>query len=108
MPHNMRLARPGRSDNSGWWGLGILVVIGLVIGGFFLIRHLYRSHVLSPFEASRGELVAMKPPLEVPPTGGPCQGNVMTIDAATGQFDHTYFDFPGELQAPDPASVKTV
>jgi hypothetical protein len=108
MPHSTRLARPGKSDNSGLIGLGILVVIGLLIGGFFLIRYIYRSQVLAPFETSRNEFAALRPNADVNPTEGMCKGNVIALDKGTSQFDHFFFDLPDDLKPADPASVKTV
>ena len=108
MSHHTHRNRKGQVNYSGWIGLAFLLVIGLLVGGFFLIRHLYRAHVLSPFESSRQEFLAARPTPNAFPTEGMCKGNVITIDTATGQFDHIFFDFPSELMAPDPASVQTV
>ncbi len=103
-----RTIRPGASKAGTWIGFGLIVLIAIVIGGFFLVRHLYRTSVLKPFESSLQEYIALQDATKKEPTNKPCQGGVIAIDAGTGTLDHFYFDLPDDLKASDPAAVKTV
>jgi hypothetical protein len=94
------------------WGnfivIGLLIVIGLGVGGYFLVREIYRSSVLRPFQPLLAEFQAMKPQAMDEPNQQPCKGGVITIDVSTSSYDYYFFEMPPELKAADPASVKTI
>jgi hypothetical protein len=97
---------PVENKRSYITGMLLLVILGAGIGGFFLVRSLYRSHVLSSFEYSVMEYVAMRPmgtPVEQPSKGG-----IIPIDVASNTIDDFYFDLPDSLKAASPETVKTV
>lgn len=108
MFRNTRLVRRGEGN----WGniiiIVLVVVIGLAVGGFFLVRYLYRSSVLSPFQSSVNEYTGMKPQADTKVEETPHKGGVIPVDTSDNTIDHFYFDLPENLKASDPASVKTI
>jgi hypothetical protein len=106
----MGFRRPTRSGQMNWSSVVILGLFAVILGGvgiFFLVRYIYRSSVLSPFESSRNEFVSLRPQAGEP-TNKPLKGNFIAIDVADNSFDHFYFDLPENLKATTPADVKTV
>ncbi len=100
--------RRGKLDWSTIIIIAVVVVIGICVGGFFLVRSIYRNSVLSPFSSTLPELVQCKPAGEKTPSNEPCSRGVIFIDTADNSYDHLYFDAPDEIKAKTPAEIKTV
>ena len=102
----------GQSGSSWLARLGIfgfIVIVALCIGGFFLVRYLYRTAALSPFEASLPRYLAATPkPDDVPKENQPFKPGIIAVDLQSNTLDHFYFDMPDSLRAANPDAVKTV
>ncbi len=105
------LSNSGRRGKLDWTTIIIilvLVLVGICVGGFFLIRSIYRGSVLSPFNSTLPELVQLRPGGEKNPTNEQCSKGVMFIDTSDNSFDHLYFDTPDDIKAKTPGEIKTV
>ncbi len=105
---NSDSGRRGKIDWTTIIVIVVLVLIGICVGGFFLIRSIYRGSVLSPFNSTLPELLQTRPGGDQTPTNAPCSKGVMFIDTSDNSFDHLYFDTPEEIKAKTPAEIKTV
>lgn len=86
---------------------GFIVCIALCVGAFFLVRYLYRSAALSPFQASLEQYVAALQKDQAP-SNQPFKPGMIAVDMKSGSLDHFYFDMPEDLRAANPGAVKTV
>jgi hypothetical protein len=86
----------------------VIVVIAMCVGAFFLVRYLYRTAALDPFQPSLQQYLAAAPQGEKKPTEGVCKPGMIAVDLRSSTLDHFYFEMPGDLRASHPASVKTV
>src|SRR4051812_4829640 len=90
-------------------GWTIVVLIGLGIGGFFLVRSMVRSNKVKPFnEHLSSYLEQAKGPAGGAKPGQPIQGKFITVDMDAREIDYFYFDLPEELRAETPDEVGAV
>jgi hypothetical protein len=85
----------------------VVVVVALILGGYFGIRSYGRSSQLKPFAAHLDDYsnrVGFTSSSQDPYVSG----KVMTIDGASGKIDYLLFALPKELRATTPDEVKTV
>lgn len=100
--------RPNRISWVTRFGLfGFLVAIALCVGGIFLVRYLYRTAALHPFQSSLEVYLAAAPGEQLP-TEQPPKPGMIAVNIDTKSLDHFYFDLPEDLRAASPADVKTV
>ncbi len=100
----------GRSG--AWWAIrlgifALVVVIFMCVGAFFLIRLIYRTAALDPFQPSLQQYLAAAPTDQKPTEEGFKPG-MIAVDLQSNSLDHFYFELPNDLRAANPASVKTV
>jgi hypothetical protein len=86
---------------------GVIICIGLCVGAFFLVRYMYRSAALTPFQPSLDQYLTALPK-DQPATNQPFKPGMITVDLKSSSLDHFYFELPNDLQAANPAAVKTV
>jgi hypothetical protein len=85
----------------------VIVVIAMCVGAFFLVRHLYRTAALDPFQPALNQYLAVAPQ-DQKPTEGFCKPGMIAVDLRSNTLDHFYFDLPSDVRASNPAAVKTV
>jgi hypothetical protein len=86
--------------------IGIVLVIALLVGAFFGIRHMMRDSELSKFKSIAQGYASV--PAE--PDGGQPRvvGKVLPVNMGDRTPDHIYFDLPDDLRAAKPEEVGTV
>lgn len=99
------------NSSSSWLAklgcFGFILVIAMGVGAFFLVRYLYRSAALTPFQPSL-DLYLTAVPRDKTPTGQPFKPGMIAVDLTTNSLDHFFFELPDNLRAANPESVKTV
>ena len=101
-------ARRGKVDWTTIIIIIVVVMIAICVGGFFLVRSIYRGSVLSPFNSTLPELILLRPGGEQQPAGENCSKGVVFVDTSDNSLDHLYFDLPDGVKAATPGEIKTV